>query len=285
MSTAITVVQGNGSRVEARCLSRGKVFSRVFALRSELKTFFQLANQELACLISKNDWLLKLAYLADIFNHLNDLNTSLQGRDNTILFAQDKVNSFLKKLILWLTKVDRNIFESFELTHEFISSNDETADDYPDVKSLSTLITVHLQSLQEQIRSYIPEDHHTGSNWVLNPFNEKAVNETKLSSLTHDKLIELSCDRSLQQSFSDKDIDKFWLERRREYPSLTTAALKIIMPFATSYLCELGFSTLVNIKTKARNRLEVEDDLFVSISKIKPNLEKLVAGKQAFISH
>lgn len=270
---------------EARWLSRGKVFSRVFALRSELKTFFQVANKDLAGFFSDNEWLLKLAYLADIFHHLNDLNVSLQGRDKTILFAQDKVNSFLRKLATWSTRVEKNIFENFELTNELITSLDRSDEDYPDIDNLSKLVTTHLQGLREQILSYIPEDQHTGWNWVLSPFNEQAVNEADLNPLIHDKLIELSCDKTLQLSFSTQDVDKFWLQRRAEYPSLTSAALRIIMPFATSYLCEIGFSTLVNIKTKARNRLDVEDDLIVCVSKTKPNFKKLVDKKQAHVSH
>ena len=50
-----------------------------------------------------------------------------------------------------------------------------------------------------------------------------------------------------------------------EYPDLYDKALLILLPFATSYLCETGFSALTTIKSKHRARLSVEDDLHLSL--------------------
>jgi len=47
-------------------------------------------------------------------------------------------------------------------------------------------------------------------------------------------------------------IDAFWIAVKEEYPSLAKKALTILMQFATSYLCELGFSTLHNISPKTK---------------------------------
>ena len=49
--------------------------------------------------------------------------------------------------------------------------------------------------------------------------------------------------------------DTFWIAVKEEYPSLVKKALTILMQFSTSYLCELAFSTLRNIKSKQRERL------------------------------
>jgi hypothetical protein len=42
-------------------------------------------------------WCAELAYLADIFNKLNSLNSSMQGREENVISASDKMNSFSKK--------------------------------------------------------------------------------------------------------------------------------------------------------------------------------------------
>ena len=47
----------------------------------------------------------------------------------------------------------------------------------------------------------------------------------------------------------------FWIAVKEEYPSLAKKTLTIMMQFLTSYLCELAFSTLHNIKSKKRERL------------------------------
>ena len=52
----------------------------------------------------------------------------------------------------------------------------------------------------------------------------------------------------------------------------------VLIPFATTYLCELGFSALLDIKTKQRNRLDTIDDMRVALSKPIPQF--LVENKQ-----
>jgi hypothetical protein len=45
-------------------------------------------------------------------------------------------------------------------------------------------------------------------------------------------------------------------------------ALKIVMQFSTIYFCEKGFSSLLQIKTKHRNRLSVSADLRLKLNNI-----------------
>jgi hypothetical protein len=59
-------------------------------------------------------WVAKLAYLCDIFNLLNELNRSLQGRMTTVFKLADKVAAFKAKLELWGRRVDRGIFDVFQ---------------------------------------------------------------------------------------------------------------------------------------------------------------------------
>ena len=64
---------------KVKWLSRGRVLSRLFELREETKHFLREMNSPLAEFLLDEMWLCKLAYLADIFGRLNELNTFLQG--------------------------------------------------------------------------------------------------------------------------------------------------------------------------------------------------------------
>jgi hypothetical protein len=55
-----------------------------------------------------------------------------------------------------------------------------------------------------------------------------------------------------------------------EHPHLSKKAINILFPFATSYLCETGFSGLAALKTKYRSVLNIESDLRVAISRLQP---------------
>jgi hypothetical protein len=65
----------------------------------------------------------------------------------------------------------------------------------------------------------------------------------------------------LKQGFSNQNLDEFWCSQIVAYPILANKALSALIPFATTYLCESGFSTLVSVKTKARNRFDARHDM------------------------
>ena len=66
---------------------------------------------------------------------------------------------------------------------------------------------------------------------------------------------------------------------------LAERALKVLVPFAATYLCEAGFSALLHIKTKARNRLDASDDMRVALSKKEPRFSIIIEEKQQQKSH
>ncbi|XP_028672708.1 SCAN domain-containing protein 3-like [Erpetoichthys calabaricus] len=238
---------------EVRWLSRGKVLQRVFELRSELASFLMDKNSELVKFVSDNVWLAKLAYLADIFCQLNALNTSLQGRDSSVLKTTDKITAFKKKLRIWKTRVQNKSY-----------------------------IFDHLSAMEEYFDRYFPTDNIADYDWIRNPFSCQLTN---LTGKEEEQLAELSSDRSLKLKFQEQTLTAFWCNVRNEYTLLAERALTVLVPFATTYQCEASFSALAVIKSKFRSRLQVEDDIRVCLSKISPRIDLLCRQKQAHTSH
>ena len=71
----------------------------------------------------------------------------------------------------------------------------------------------------------------------------------------------------------------------QEYPEFVKRALKALIPFPTTYLCEAAMSTLVNIKTTYRNRLRDANDMQIALSNINPRIDELVSKRQEQRSH
>ncbi|XP_064117635.1 protein FAM200C-like [Macrobrachium nipponense] len=107
------------------------------------------------------------------------------------------------------------------------------------------------------------------SPWTLvqNPFNTEAI--------------DFKCDSSAKRDFETMKLEEeFWVKYLPMYPKVGEEALRVILPFSSTYLCEAGFSALVVLKTKQRNRLDEENDLCCALSSSNPRISNLVRKKQ-----
>ena len=66
--------------------------------------FLQEKRNTLCEEFDSQKFVLALAYLADIFSHLNDLNILIQEPNKTILDAGENLKLFLEKLPLWMNR-------------------------------------------------------------------------------------------------------------------------------------------------------------------------------------
>ena len=86
---------------EVRWLSRGRVLKGVCDLRGEIFSIIFLRQQNFMALaekFSQEDINAKIAYLADIFDSLNCLNSSIQGAGFTVIDHAAEVAAYYKNL-------------------------------------------------------------------------------------------------------------------------------------------------------------------------------------------
>ena len=95
-------------------LSCGKALSRVYELKKEMLAFFSLEKQEeFYDLLYNDSWKSKLAYLVDIFDHLNKTNSSMQGKNENFLPSTDKMKALQEKLKVWSLQLKKETFNVF----------------------------------------------------------------------------------------------------------------------------------------------------------------------------
>jgi hypothetical protein len=131
---------------------------------------------------------------------------------------------------------------------------------------------------------YFVQDELKNDQWIRNPFTFN-LDSMDDADMQKEDLIDLQNKALLKQGFSNQNLDEFWCSQIAAHPVLAKKALSALIPFATTYLCESGFSTLVSVKTKARNRLDARHDMCLALSKTVPRLSVLTDRKQQQPSH
>jgi len=264
---------------EVRWLSRGQVLKRLFELRDEISYFLIERQSSLSKHFDNIEFIHGLAYLTDIFSHLNEINTSIQGREVTIMDASEKINAFVNKVPLWKRRFQSENLANFPtLEHELSKNNTALS------SSIQTQICEHLDVLTNSFSNYFDSTYSKAEIWFRNPFlvDLETIDD---SDLVKDELIDLRSKEMAHHDFRTKNLIEFWCTLTKAYPRAVSRAMQFLIPFATTYLCESGFSTMVTIKTKSRNRLDIKDDMRVALSNTVPDFKAILQSKQQQMSH
>jgi hypothetical protein len=161
---------------------------------------------------------------------------------------------------------------------QFLTSNE------PDLsQDIKTVFEGHLSQLIIWFEKYFQNENFDKIAWIQDPFNTSAPSE--FTSAEEENLIELSCDNSSKARFGSTELTEFLISIRDEYPLLSDKAQRILIPFATSYLCEAGFSAVAVIKSKYRTKIKVEKEMRVAVSNLIPRFEKMCSDLEAHSSH
>ena len=178
--------------------------------------------------------------------------------------ASETMQALLAKLPLWKKRLEAHNYVNFPILEEVLLQKDKVLS-----VSLHAELCGHLETLKKSFQAYFCSDELRVKPWVRNPFLVD-MNEIDDSDLAKDDLIDLRTKEMLRLEFYAKELEEFWCSLKHSYLHLSKQAMRALIPFVTTYLCESGFSALVTIKTKNRNRLDIKHDMRVALSKTTP---------------
>lgn len=263
---------------DARWLSRGNTLERFFKLRNELLAFsMDVKKNDFVDFLCDQQKMCLLAYATDIFRKLNELNTSMQGKNKNVMQMSDRIDGFRAKITHWRGSLAKGNFTHFPQLSQFLEDNS--------IDKCSTMeMCSHLERLEEHFATYFPDVDMSKFEWVRNPFHCD-VSAVDLPATAIEQLIDMSRDKMHQQLHSRVPVEEFWFGAREEYPEIALRALKLLVPFGSTYLCEAGFSALVCMKSKYRSRLDVTSEMRCALSTTEPDFERLQRSVKAQTSH
>jgi len=183
--------------------------------------------------------------------------------------------------LIWLQKEKNGMFQSY-------SDCITEANDFYSQNSVSDIFAAHLKMITLSFEKYYPEyeDPRSQNMWIVNPDGKPFCwTQTALSHEETLQLIELSSDKGMESTFNFMNNSKFWIRMKNEYPNLHEIAMRFLLCFSTTYLCETAFSAMKVLKTKERNRLQLSDCLRLAITSIHSRINNLTDRKQQQKSH
>lgn len=260
---------------EVRWLSKGACLERFYSLLNSVLEFLKEKDTVLHGHIMNSTG--DIAYLADLFSKFNEVNLKLQGNELNLIKAKSILSSFVSKLMFWQRTLERNELSQFPSLKLKTPTKEDLLAYCQHLEMLHSDMCTRFEDI---LSLEIPD-------WILDPFNS-CPSEGDLSPTLEEELIELVANEELKPKFK-LGYQAFWLQNeiRQLYPGLWCITEKLFVAFPSSYMVERGFSAVNNLATKSRNRLEIEKrgDLRIFLTKMAPDINKLIETHQIHPSH
>ena len=175
---------------EVRWLSRGKILTRLLELHVEVSIFLTEKDNSLLQEFQDANFLLGLAYLADVFAHINAVNLSMQGPSVYIFDAYENLQGWLNKLPLWRSRVEKENYMNFPSLEKELQRVDTEIARNSKLSTLKNEIVQHLQILETSFHNYFVPGSRDVHPWIREPFLVE-LDYFEDSDLCKDEMIEL----------------------------------------------------------------------------------------------
>ncbi|KAL4135435.1 hypothetical protein QTP88_007044 [Uroleucon formosanum] len=223
---------------------------------------------------------IEIGYLTDIFEKMNEVNLKLQGNKMNFIKAKGIISSFIFKLDLYRTNINRQELIQFPNLKSCSDANGLIPED----KIL--IFTDHILQLKKDMKSRFQDLLELQiCNWILDPFSFESVEDLKPHLQM--EFIDLKHDCEAQLVFKQVGYELAWIKLKDTYPQLWQQVKLLLLSFPSTYLVEKAFSVVVQLLTKQKNRLNIcnKGDLRLALTNIKPDIVTLAATHQAQGSH
>ena len=144
-------------------------------------------------------------------------------------------------------------------------------------------IVHHFSLLKTELKHHFLDVTCCG--YITNPFS---VDPADLSVGTGEQeaLIDIQSDETAKAKHKEWCPINFCVSMASWYLTLAHHAVPQLLIFPSTWECEQGFSVMMNIKSKSRNRLAApRHDFRCAVSKVMPCINQLVEKKQLHSSH
>ena len=239
-------------------------------------------------------WLLHLAFLTNISEHLNTLNQTLQGANKTLPTMFQSIESFQDKLTLFSMQLAVNNLTQFSHLRKMVAEVDPNRNLYKEQN-----FGINIDEVAKEFEDRFSECRSKKSlfQFVIDPFSFDvnklsefiSINDLGTAQLA---LIELKNDTYLSRSPDVNRADCFFMWKVicsfHAYNVLCRVARRIFSMFGSTYRCESAFSAMKGIKTKDRNRItdvHLQHCVRAATTNYEPNFIKLVTDIQCQGSH
>ncbi|KAJ4929884.1 hypothetical protein JOQ06_018904 [Pogonophryne albipinna] len=256
---------------EIRWLSKGRMLAHFMDLLEPLKSFIvgQGETSRFSFLDDK-EWVLSVAFLCDITQHLNELNIKMQGRNKTVYELYTAVRVFSDKLDVLEQSVRGSDYRFFPTVQKVMAMHADAL--LPCQSQFCDVLTELKQNYTSRFHDF--KDHSNIFLLVKNPFLIE-VNEMKQISdqlglvQLQMEFVELKSSDELQRQFRITDVVDFW-KLVGHLPNISRLAKRIISMFPSTYRLSLQHTT---------------EALRIAVSSAEPDFKSLVRQKECQKSH
>ncbi|XP_060846419.1 general transcription factor II-I repeat domain-containing protein 2-like [Rhopalosiphum padi] len=216
----------------------------------------QLCAKDYLDFLEIKEHVTSIAFLTDIFKHINDLNFKLQGKGKLVCHLLSEIKCFSRKMDLFCEDIENERLHFPNLNTVF-----DDAEDNNDINL-------------NQFINFIKK--------LKSEFEDRFTDFKKIENM---EIIEFQEDMSLKEKFTQVtntlQYDQFWMKYvcSSKYPELKRLVSKLYTMFGSTYVCEAAFSKMKFIKNNFRSRLTDEhliELMQISCTNFTPNIRKLV---------